>query len=441
MLKVNLKKANKYISTLAILTLLASCSDDDDTVIPNDDDDIEIVDPTEEDPTEGDTPIEGDDTPAIADLEMVFNRFLLEDRTEGGDTASESISGIDNSYAQMLREEEDGRHYIGLTNFANVEEPIDRNFPNIEASRFAVFLTIAGAGLGTQNGFDAGDLPIYIGELETNGESVIRLIPAEGNGGTITIGGIDVNTRATEDITLTSTGDIMPQRSTGSRNSWYDWVVLHPFQGDALRPITYPGIVADLDADRQLSQNFEMIFNEFTLEDRTEGDGTVSASGIDNGTASIVSYDGGTFIRLSDFNNIDDAIDRNYPNIVSPQYAVFLTTAGAGLGAQNAFDTGDLPVYIGTLSANGFQDIELTPSINNENGSVTLGANQITINTNPNIEVDADGFITEQTSTGSRAILYDWIVLHPFEGENLRPITYPGIVADLDGANELPQNM
>ena len=140
----------------------------------------------------------------------------------------------------------------------------------------------------------------------------------------------------------------MPQRSTGSRNAWYDWVVLHPFQGDALRPITYPGIVADLDADNQLSQNFEMILNEFTLEDRTEGDGTANASGIDNGTASIVSYDGGTFIRLSDFNNIDDAIDRNYPNIVSPQYAVFLTTAGAGLGAQNAFGTGDEPCLLYT---------------------------------------------------------------------------------------------
>ena len=430
-----------FLPLLVIAAMGVSCSSDDDTILDAPDDLVDTPE-TPETPETAEVPV--DETPAIADLEMVFNRFLLEDRTEGGDTASESISGIDNGYAQMLRDEEDGMHYIGLTDFANVGEPIDRNFPNIEASRFAVFLTTAGAGLATQNGFDAGDLPIYIGELETNGENVIRLIPAEGNGGTITLGGVDVNTRATEDITLTSTGDIAPQRSTGSRNAWYDWVVLHPFQGDVLRPITYPGIVADLDADRQLSQNFEMTFNEFTLEDRTEGgtDSGISISGIDNGTASIVSYDDQTFIRLSDFNNIDQGIDRNPTGIISTEYAVFLTTAGAGLGTQNTYGPGDEPVYIGTLSSNGFLDMALTPATENAEGSVTFpGANgDITVNTNANIQVDANGFITEQLSTGDRGVFYDWIVLHPFQGDVLRPISYPGIVADLDGANELVQN-
>ena len=429
-----IKEVRKYASIFAAITVLASCSSDDDSIteetpidIPNDD--AEVI-----------LPVEGN--PAIADLEMVFNRFLLEDRTDSDGAVNPS--GINNGYAQMLRASEDGEHYIGFTDFNNVDEVIDFQHPTITASRFALFLTTVGAGLGVQNGFDEGDLPIYIGELEMNGESVVRLIPAEGNGGEINVGGVTINTRNTADILLTATGDIAPQRSTGSRNSWYDWVVLHPFQGDNLRPVGYPSIVADLDADHQLPQNFEMTFNEFTLEDRTEGgtESGVSISGIDNGTASIVSYDDQTFIRLSDFNNIDQGIDRNPRGIISTEYAVFLTTAGAGLGAQNDFDAGDLPVYIGTLSSNGFLDIALTPAAENADGSVTFtGANgDITVNTNANMQVDANGFITEQLLTGDSGVFYDWIVLHPFQGEVLRPITYPGIVADLDGANELAQN-
>ena len=44
--------------------------------------------------------------------------------------------------------------------------------------------------------------------------------------------------------------------------------------------------------------------------------------------------------------------------------------------------------------------------------------------------------IIPQDSTGTRVVAYDWVVLHPFQGGNLRPVGYPSIVADLDAENE-----
>lgn len=413
---------------LTLPLLIASCSSDDDAVTTND----EIVTEEEVVVTPPVDPIVDENGPEIADLNLVFNKYKLEDRTEGD--ALLNASGIDNGYGQMLTNDASDEYYIGLTDFNNIDEPIDRNHPNIIASQFAVFLTTAGASLDAQSAFDEGDRPIYIGTLINNGENVIELIPAAENGGDIVIGGVTISTNTT--FTTNSGGYIIPQRSTGSRNSWYDWVVLHPFEGDNLRPISYPGIVADLDADHQLEQNFEQTYNTFALEDRTDSDAVANPSGIDNSDALIVSYDGASYLRLSDFNNIDGIIDFMYPNITASQFAVFLTTGSAPLNTQNGYDAGDQPVYLGTVDANGFQDLALKPFSGNENGSVQLGANGISINTNSNIAVNADGDIIPQDSTGARAVAYDWIVLHPFQGENLRPVGYPSIVADLDAENE-----
>ncbi len=413
-------KFRSGLTLLAFAAAMASCSSDDDN-------NITATPPA--------SPVEE----PLA-LTQVFNKFALEDRTEGGDNAAtNNPSGIDNGYATIQRTDEDGRYYLNITDFNNVNAPIDRNHPNIEASKFAVFLTTAGASLSAQGNFDEGDLPIYIGTIDANGEVKLRLTPEEVTGNTVTLGGVTVNVRNSADVQLTSEGDVKAQRSTGSRNSWYDWIVLHPFQGENLRPTSYPGIVADLDADHQLDQNITTRYNKFKLEDRTDSDAVANPSGIDNGYASIVSYDDATFIRLNDFANVGELIDFRHPNITASRFAVFVTTAGAGLGVQNGFDEGDRPVYIGELSTNGFNDIELKPATENASGTVSLGANGVAINTNPNIVLE-NGFIASQMSTGSRATKYDWIVLHPFQGENLRPVSYPSIVADLDGANELEQN-
>lgn len=411
-------KTTKPFNTLFFLAttlLIMSCSNDDNGIDTSPDN--ATTEPTEEVIT-------------ITELNGVFNKYALEDRTDSD--AASNPSGIDNGYARMLTNDDKDAYYIGLTDFNNVEEAIDLNNPSIIASQFAVFLTTSGSDLSTQSGFDQGDRPIYIGTLVTNGENVIELIPSADNGGSVVIGGRTIETNLTSSLTLNSDGFIVPQKSTGSRDTWYDWVVLHPFEGDDLRPIGYAGIVADFDADHQLEQNFELTYNVFNLEDRTDSDGTTNPSGIDNSYASIVSYDDANYLRLTDFNNIEESIDLNYPAIVASRFAIFLTTAGAALNTQNAYDEGDRPVYLGTLEVNGFQDIALKPYAGNETGAVSIGANETNINTNPNIEVNDQGDIIPQTSTGSRAIAYDWIVLHPLEGDDLRPIGYPGVVADLN---------
>lgn len=366
-------------------------------------------------------------------LEQVFNNFVLEDRTEGGVDASMSISMINNGSVQMLRDSLEGNYFLNFSGFMNIGAAIDRS-PDIIASRFAVFLATSGAELATQNSFETGDQPVYIGNLETNESSRMALIPAENAGGLI--GGITVNTNA--NIALTGQGSVREQQSTGVRNAMYDWVILHPFEGENLRPITYPGIVANLDGAHQLEQNFVSILNAVTLQDRTEGGANPenSVSNINNGSASVISYDNQTFIRFSDFMNINEPIDRDNPNIIASRFAVFLAISGEELETQNSFDEGDQPVYIGNIEANGFQDMLFTPSSENVNGEVILGSNNITINSNENINLDANNFIIQQQSSGNRNLAYSWIILHPFEGEDLRPISYPGIVANLSAESE-----
>jgi len=408
MIETRIKKTITLLGLTA--AFLVACSSDDDSIAS------------------------GDVGESSVSLTQVFNKFELEDRTDG--EADVNPSGIDNGYVSMLRDGEDGKYYLNFTNFQNIGENIDFSFPDIRASRFAVFLTTAGASLSTQNNFDNGDLPIYIGTIDENGELKLRLTPEEVTGNSVTIGGKTISVRNTSDVMLTSEGDVKMQRSTGSRKAWYDWVVLHPFQGEELRPTIYPSIVADLDADNQLDQNVTLIYNKFALEDRTDGDAEANPSGIKNDYASIVEYNDATYIRLNNFQNIEQSIDRNFPDIEASRFAVFLTTAGASLATQNNFDEGARPVYIGELTTNGFNDLELKPGTGNETGTVEIGANRTEIKTNPSILLE-NGFISQQTSTGGIGVLYDWIVLHPFQGDDLRPINYPGIVADLDGTNEL----
>ena len=181
------------------------------------------------------------------------------------------------------------------------------------------------------------------------------------------------------------------------------------------------------------------IWNKFQLEDRTAANAG-GAPTTTNGYAymSANSENNKFYLKLNDFQNIGQAIALmpNGATLTADSFAIFITTAGAGLTTQNAYDEGDQPVHIGTLTSNGAQEIPLL--VTNKPDAITLGGQ--TINTNQNVATNAGGYMTPQTSTGSRAIAYDWIVLHPYVGGVLRPTTYPGIVADLDKANDLGQN-
>ena len=400
--------------------LLTSCSNDDDAIDTN----------------------SGTEEVTIAGLNLVWNKYKLEDRTDKDGAVNPS--GVDNGYAKMLMNDDATKFYLGLTNFDNIDKVIDVQHPNVTASKFAVFLTTAGAGLGAQNDFNEGDRPIYIGELTMNGENVIALKP-HSTGGDLTIGGQSIKTRLTSSVTLTKEGFVTKQKSLNS-DKWYDWVVLHPFEGENLRPITYPGIVADLDATNDLDQNIKIadlnkVWNKFKLEDRTDGKADENPTGIDNGYAKMLMNDDASrfYFGFTGFNNVGKAIDLMNPNIEASRFAVFLTTAGAGLGAQNGFDEGDRPIYIGTLTKNGEGVMSLKPHATG--GKLTIGGQEIYTRPTSGVTVTADGFVNVKTkSTGSKNTYYDWVVLHPYQGDNLRPISYPGIVADLDAAGDLDQN-
>ena len=194
------------------------------------------------------------DAQALLPRKQIWNRFQIEDRT-ALDLDPNSATAT-NGYARLITNQDQGRsrYWLNLTNFQNVNQPIVRGNGNITATSFAVFLTVAGANLNTQGGFDESERPVFVGILDANGAQYVPLTP--GNVSDLdAVNGRGITFNLNSNVQLNADGYIKPQRATGGNQRWYDWVVLMPIDATGVRPITYPGFAADLDADNQLSQN------------------------------------------------------------------------------------------------------------------------------------------------------------------------------------------
>jgi hypothetical protein len=187
--------------------------------------------------------------------QQIWNEFNIEDRTALDlDPASATAT---NGYVRLITNNDQGRtrYWLHFNDFQNVDQPIVRGNGGITATSFAVFLTVAGANLNTQGGFDTTERPVFVGILDQNGAQYLPLAPGDMadlnavNGRNITFnlnnGGVNLN----------NDGYILPQKASGGNARWYDWVVLMPIDANGVRPITYPGFAADLDRDNDLSQN------------------------------------------------------------------------------------------------------------------------------------------------------------------------------------------
>ena len=187
--------------------------------------------------------------------QQIWNEFNIEDRT-ALDLDPNSATAT-NGYVRLITNNDQGRtrYWLHFNDFQNVDQPIVRGNGGITATSFAVFLTVAGANLNTQGGFDASERPVFVGILDQNGAQYLPLAPGDMadltavNGRNITFnlnnGGVNLN----------NDGYILPQRASGGNARWYDWIVLMPIDANGVRPITYPGFAADLDRDGDLSQN------------------------------------------------------------------------------------------------------------------------------------------------------------------------------------------
>jgi hypothetical protein len=51
-------------------------------------------------------------------------------------------------------------------------------------------------------------------------------------------------------------GYILPQKGA-TVGKWYDWVILHAYEGDTLIPAEYPGFVIDFDAESENTNNIK----------------------------------------------------------------------------------------------------------------------------------------------------------------------------------------
>ena len=186
---------------------------------------------------------------------QIWNEFEIEDRTAQDQDAT-SVTAT-NGYARLITNEDQGRSrfWINLTDFQGVDQPIERGNGNITATSFAVFLTVAGADLNTQGGFDESERPVFIGILEENGAQYVPLLEGDvANLDAVNGRGIEFNLN-NGGVNLNEDGYITPQRATGGSNRWYDWVVLMPIDADGVRPTSYAGFAADLDATNELAQN------------------------------------------------------------------------------------------------------------------------------------------------------------------------------------------
>ncbi len=335
-------------------------------------------------------PAQGNSPAGIA--MQVWNSFSIEDRRNNTNPGDIGIGT-----ARLVRD--DFSYYFFEFSGFNTSDAAD--------TEYAVYSTVAGAALSTQQGFDASERPILLDTISKGTSTIHVALPSA------------------------------PTRATGGSQRFYDWIVIYPLTG---ADTDAPGIVADLDATNLEPRR--QVWNSFLLEDRTTADNATYRSG-NNGSARIITNadQGRTryWLNLTDFQNIGQAIARGSGSIVADSFAIFMATAGAGLNTQNGFDEGDQPVYVGTLVSNGAQYIPMLVSAARPD-NVTLGANNIVVNTNSGVSLDDNNYMIPQRSTGSRGLWYDWVILHPYEDANLRPITYPGIVADLDRDNELADN-
>ena len=195
------------------------------------------------------------DAPNGLPRQQLWNMFAIEDRT-ALDLDPNSAT-TDNGYLRLITNNDQGRtrYWLHFNDFQNVNQPIVRANGGITATSFAVFLTVAGANLNTQGGFDASERPVFVGILDQNGAQYLPLTEGDVadlnavNGRNITFnlnnGGVNLN----------QDGYILPQRASGGNQRWYDWVVLMPIDAMGVRPTSYPGFAADLDRDGDLSQN------------------------------------------------------------------------------------------------------------------------------------------------------------------------------------------
>ncbi|MFD2566241.1 hypothetical protein [Pseudotenacibaculum haliotis] len=195
------------------------------------------------------------DAQSLLPRKQIWNGFEIQDRT-ATDLDPNSVTAT-NGYVRLITNNDQGRtrYWLHFNDFQNVGQPIVRGGGSITATSFAVFLTVAGANLNAQGGFDATERPVFVGILDTNGAQYLPLTAGDladldaVNGRNITF---NLNNSG---INLNSDGYILPQRASGGNNRWYDWVVLMPIDASGVRPISYAGFAADLDRDNDLSQN------------------------------------------------------------------------------------------------------------------------------------------------------------------------------------------
>ena len=187
--------------------------------------------------------------------QQIWNPFNIQDRT-ALDLDPNSATAT-NGYARLITNNDQGRsrYWLHLNDFQNVGEPIVRGNGNITATSFAVFLTVAGANLNIQGGYDVSERPVFVGILDQNGAQYLPLVAGDVND-LQAVNGRNINFNLNNaGISLNNDGYIVPQQANGGANRWYDWVVLMPIDANGVRPITYPGFAADLDRDNDLSGN------------------------------------------------------------------------------------------------------------------------------------------------------------------------------------------
>ncbi|MDW3196498.1 MAG: collagen-like protein [Cytophagales bacterium] len=163
----------------------------------------------------------------------VWNPFQLEDRS------AEEVATT-NGYVKMITNQDQGRtrFWLYLNDFQGIGQPLADASIAMSVDRFAVFLGTRGAALAGQ--LADMDEPAYqmLGYITENGE---QYFPLQVNSG--------------------DNPFFAPQRAKAGQERWYDWVLIYPVDadGNVLNGGDFGGIVADLDATGDLSENQRVI--------------------------------------------------------------------------------------------------------------------------------------------------------------------------------------
>lgn len=163
----------------------------------------------------------------------VWNPYQLEDR-------SVTEFATTNGYAKMITNQDQGRtkFWLYLSDFQGVGQPLADNSISMSVEKFAVYLGTRGAALSGQL-LDMDEPAIQmLGYINKNGE---QYFPLQVNSG--------------------DNPFFAPQRAKAGQERWYDWVLIYPVDadGNVLNGGDFGGIVADLDATGDLSQNQRII--------------------------------------------------------------------------------------------------------------------------------------------------------------------------------------